>query len=37
MRERAGRAGGRLQISALPGGGTRVTLTVEQLQPAAPR
>ncbi len=30
MRERAGRAGGWLQISALPTGGTRVTLTVEQ-------
>jgi two-component system nitrate/nitrite sensor histidine kinase NarX len=28
MRERAGRAGGRLQISALPAGGTRVTLAV---------
>jgi two-component system nitrate/nitrite sensor histidine kinase NarX len=30
MRERAGRAGGRLQIGALPTGGTRVTLTVDQ-------
>ena len=30
MRERAGRAGGRLQISALPTGGTRVTLTIDQ-------
>jgi two-component system nitrate/nitrite sensor histidine kinase NarX len=29
MRERAGRAGGRLQISALPTGGTRVNLTVD--------
>jgi len=29
MRERAGRAGGRLQISVLPAGGTRVTLTIE--------
>jgi nitrate/nitrite-specific signal transduction histidine kinase len=28
MRERAGRAGGRLQIAALPAGGTRVTLSV---------
>jgi two-component system nitrate/nitrite sensor histidine kinase NarX len=28
MRERAGRADGRLAIDALPGGGTRVTLTV---------
>jgi two-component system nitrate/nitrite sensor histidine kinase NarX len=33
MRERAGRAGGRLQISALPTGGTRVTLTVDQVAP----
>lgn len=33
MRERAGRAGGRLQISALPAGGTRVTLTVDQPAP----
>ena len=30
MRERAGRAGGRLQISALPTGGTRVTLTIDR-------
>ncbi len=30
MRERAGRAGGRLQIDALPAGGTRVTLTVHR-------
>jgi two-component system nitrate/nitrite sensor histidine kinase NarX len=30
MRERAGRAGGRLQISKLPTGGTRVKLTVDQ-------
>lgn len=29
MRERAGRAGGRLQIGVLPDGGTRVTLTVD--------
>jgi two-component system nitrate/nitrite sensor histidine kinase NarX len=29
MRERAGRAGGRLQLSALPSGGTRVNLTVD--------
>jgi len=29
MRERAGRAGGRLQISVLPAGGTCVTLTIE--------
>jgi two-component system nitrate/nitrite sensor histidine kinase NarX len=30
MRERAGRAGGRLQIGVLPdGGGTRITLTVD--------
>ncbi len=34
MRERAGRAGGRLQISALPAGGTRVTLIVDQALPA---
>jgi len=33
MRERAGRAGGWLQISALPAGGTRVTLTVEAKAP----
>jgi two-component system nitrate/nitrite sensor histidine kinase NarX len=30
MRERAGRAGGRLTIDALPTGGTRVTLTVHR-------
>ena len=35
MRERAGRAGGWLQISALPTGGTRVTLTVEAKAPQA--
>jgi two-component system nitrate/nitrite sensor histidine kinase NarX len=29
MRERAGRAGGRLKIGALPEGGTRVTLTID--------
>jgi len=29
MRERAGRAGGRLQIGVLPDGGTRVSLTVD--------
>ncbi len=29
MRERAGRAGGRLAINALPGGGTRVKLTID--------
>jgi two-component system nitrate/nitrite sensor histidine kinase NarX len=34
MRERAGRAGGRLQISALPAGGTRVTLVIDQALPA---
>ncbi len=34
MRERAGRAGGRLQIAALPAGGTRVTLTVRRAAPA---
>jgi len=37
MRERAGRAGGRLQIGALPTGGTRVILTVDQILPAAAR
>lgn len=37
MRERAGRAGGRLQISALPSGGTRVTLTVDLAPLAASR
>jgi len=30
MRERAGRAGGRLAIEALPAGGTRITLTVHR-------
>jgi two-component system nitrate/nitrite sensor histidine kinase NarX len=30
MRERAGRAGGRLHIGTLPTGGTRVTLTIDQ-------
>ncbi|HQR21050.1 MAG TPA: histidine kinase [Burkholderiaceae bacterium] len=29
MRERAGRAGGRLHIGVLPNGGTRITLTVD--------
>jgi two-component system nitrate/nitrite sensor histidine kinase NarX len=29
MRERAGRAGGRLHIGARPGGGTRITLTID--------
>ena len=29
MRERAGRAGGRLHIGAIPEGGTRVTLTID--------
>jgi two-component system nitrate/nitrite sensor histidine kinase NarX len=37
MRERAGRAGGTLHISALPTGGTRVTLTVHCPQRAHPR
>jgi len=32
MRERAGRAGGRLAIKALPGGGTRVKLTVDLVE-----
>ncbi len=36
MRERAGRAGGRLLISALPEGGTRVTLTVDAALPDGP-
>jgi two-component system nitrate/nitrite sensor histidine kinase NarX len=35
MRERAGRAGGRLHIGALPTGGTRVTLTVDMPLPQA--
>jgi two-component system nitrate/nitrite sensor histidine kinase NarX len=30
MRERAGRAGGRLQIGALPAGGTRVALIIDE-------
>lgn len=34
MRERAGRAGGRLHIGALPEGGTRVTLTIDGATPA---
>jgi len=33
MRERAGRAGGRLAICVLPGGGTRVKLTVDLAAP----
>jgi two-component system nitrate/nitrite sensor histidine kinase NarX len=35
MRERASRAGGRLQFSAPPTGGTRVTLTIDQAAPLA--
>jgi two-component system nitrate/nitrite sensor histidine kinase NarQ len=34
MRERAGRAGGRLHIGALPEGGTRITLTIDGATPA---
>ena len=37
MRERAGRAGGRLQIGALPEGGTRITLTIDGAAGGKPR